>query len=90
MEQGKYILKEDELQKREEKLRQEKADMAQYRNNKEQKYAENYVKQTKKDQRCADFIFSGLHRNEVWASFSFIPSFPEDQYLKLYQRKFKG
>lgn len=51
VEQGKYLLKEDELQKREQKLKGEKTDMAQYRNNKEQRYAQNYVKHFKKDQR---------------------------------------
>lgn len=41
VEQGKYLLQEDDLIKKEEKLLSEKSDQANYRNRKETRYAEN-------------------------------------------------
>ena len=51
VEQGKYLLKEDVLKKKEEKLLREKTEMAQFRGKKEQKYADNFVKQEREYKR---------------------------------------
>ena len=51
VEQGKYLLKEDELKRKEEKLMKEKTDMANFRAKKEQRYADNFVKQQKEQRR---------------------------------------
>ena len=45
------LLAEDDLIKREEKVRQEKEDMAKQRHKEEKKYAENAVKQRIQSQR---------------------------------------
>ena len=44
VEEGKYLIKEDELSKKEEKLRREKTAIAQIRSNKETIYAENSLR----------------------------------------------
>ena len=51
VEQGKMLLAEDDLKKREEKVLQEKRETAKYRETQEKKYAQNAVKQREASQR---------------------------------------